>query len=107
MVYATLAEKIGRNAAFSLCLHGDRIDAATARNMGLVDTLPEPFSQNETLSWVASRLDFLRYYRDTRGLIAAGQAHRIPEVMHHNRNADQTLGNIRDYLDSIRRRKQA
>ena len=104
VVYSALAQKIGRNAAFGMCLNGERIDAVAAREIGLVDNLPKPFVQAEALTWVESRLDFLRYYRETRVLMEEGKTDHIPELMHQNRNADQTMGKIQSYLNSIRRR---
>lgn len=105
IVYAALAEKIGRNKAFQLCLHGERIGAAEAYDAGLVDSVPETFDPEKALSQVESRLSFLHYYRQARSRLAQGQEHDIPQLMNQNRNTGGTMEMIESYLNGIRERR--
>lgn len=104
VVYWALLRKIDRNAAFRMCLGGEKIDVRSARDMGIVDVIFKTFSQEGAIDFAESRLGFLQYYRETRQLIGAAHSHQIPELMHCNRNAGRTKEEIRRYLEGIRQR---
>lgn len=102
VVYWALLQRVDRNAAFRMCLDGERINVDSARNAGIVDVVFKPFMQDDAIDFAESRLGFLQYYRETRQLIGSGHSHQIPELMHCNRNAGTTKKEIRRYLESIR-----